>query len=38
LSLDCGINDPAFARAAVEALLALMPASGLKASLPAGLS
>jgi uncharacterized protein (UPF0261 family) len=37
-SLDCGINDPAFARAAVEALLALMAASGLKASLPAGLS
>jgi uncharacterized protein (UPF0261 family) len=37
-SLDCGINDAAFARAAVEALLALMAASGSKASLPAGLS
>jgi uncharacterized protein (UPF0261 family) len=37
-SLDCGINDPAFARAGVEALLALMAASGSKASLPAGLS
>jgi uncharacterized protein (UPF0261 family) len=38
LSLDCGINDPAFARAAVEALLALMAVAGSKASLPAGLS
>ena len=37
-SLDCGINDPAFARAAVEALLALMAVAGSKASLPAGLS
>jgi uncharacterized protein (UPF0261 family) len=37
-SLDCGINDSAFARAAVEALLALMAAAGSKASLPAGLS
>jgi uncharacterized protein (UPF0261 family) len=37
-SLDCGINDPAFARAAVDALLSLMAASGSKASPPAGLS
>jgi len=37
-SLDCGINDPAFARAAVEALLALMAVAGSKASLPADLS
>jgi uncharacterized protein (UPF0261 family) len=37
-SLDCGINDPAFARAAVDALLALMAASESKASPPAGLS
>jgi len=37
-SLDCGINDPAFARAAVEALLALMAVAGSKASPPAGLS
>jgi uncharacterized protein (UPF0261 family) len=37
-SLDCGINDSAFARAAVEALLALMAAAGSKASPPVGLS
>ena len=36
--LDCGINDPAFALAAVDALLSLMAASESRASPPAGLS